>query len=81
MDIFRTQTESIDEENVQLSREDCMEMVAHKTCNKIAMNCDSDFCFYSNKPKIAPIICVAKTHFKNLLRMPIDRSKYFKRIS
>ena len=24
MDIFRTQTESIDEENVQLSKEDCM---------------------------------------------------------
>ena len=51
MDFFRTQTQSIDEEFIQLSREDCVEMSLHKTCNRQAMNCDSNYCEYSNKPK------------------------------
>ena len=44
-------------------------MVAHKTCNKIAMNCDSDFCFYSNRPKIEDLSYVwlkpiSKTYYE-----------------
>ncbi|CAF0850122.1 unnamed protein product [Brachionus calyciflorus] len=47
---FGSKFESIRTENMELNREECLQMVNTRKCNHNVMDCDGEYCSYSSNP-------------------------------